>query len=198
MLILLLIFYQTQGIEQSNGLSYSNSPLFQQFRIDSLINNNSKQVIKLNYTPVLGWFADAGVNSTDPLQTYRHFGFSFGLNFKMPIYDGKQRKFEMQKLSIKDNSRLNYEDFFKKQYNLKLIQISQKIDSYDKLTIQINKQLSSIESLMTLNKQQLNTGELSISDHILTVKNYIETKHQLSTLQVEKLQQINEWNYISF
>ena len=52
-----------------------------------------------------------------------------------------------------------------------------------------------MESLIKMNKLQINTGELSITDHIMTIKNYFETRHQLNVLQLEKLQMIIELNY---
>ena len=186
------------NIIQSSATGVENSPVFQQFKVDSLMNMNEQQAVKLNYGPAVSWFADAGVMSTDISQTYKHVGFSFGLNVTMPIYDGKQRDKEISKLKIKDESRVSYQGFFKNQYSAKQLQIDQKIKSYYKLEISLNKQLESINVLIGMNKIQLNNGELSISDHVLTIKNFIETKHQLSAIQLEKLQMINEWNYISF
>lgn len=185
-------------IKRSSALSIENSPVFQQFKVDSLMVLNSQQAVNLSYKPAVSWFADAGVGSTDLLKTYKHFGFSFGVNFTMPIYDGKQRDKEINKLKIKDESRKSYQDFFKNQYSAKQLQIAQKIQSYDQLEIALKKQLSSINTLIGMNKIQLNTGELSVSDYLLTIKNYIETKHQLILLQLEKSLMINELNYISF
>lgn len=185
-------------IKQFKAASIENSPVYQQFKVDSLMVLNSQQAVNLSYKPAVSWFADAGVGSTDLLKTYKHFGFSFGVNFTMPIYDGKQRDKEINKLKIKDESRKSYQDFFKNQYNAKQLQIAQKIQSYDQLEISLKKQLSSINTLIGMNKLQLNNGELSISDYLLTIKNYIETKHQLNLLQLEKSQMINELNYISF
>jgi len=185
-------------IVQSNIVEVSTTPVYQKFILDSITGINSQKEISLKYKPTLAWFADAGVASIRPWQAYQHFGFSFGLNFTMPVYDGKQKEIEIRKLGIEADSRKNYEDFFKKQYSMKSQQLKQKVASYDILTSQIEKQLASIKALIEMNKLQLNTGELSVTDHILTVKNYIETKHQLITLQLEKLQTINELNYISF
>jgi len=193
----LCVLSDTQ-IVQAKPTEVTNTAVYQKFQIDSLIGVNSKKEISLRYKPSLEWFADAGVNSIDPLQSYKRFGFSVGLNFTMPIYDGKQKDIEISKIAIADDSRKNYTDFYKKQYSLKAIQLKQKIASYDLLATQLEKQLTSIKTLIDMNKLQLNTGELSITDHILTIKSYIETKHQLITNQLEKMQMINELNYISF
>jgi outer membrane protein TolC len=185
-------------IVQSDVTNVESTPVYGKFLIDSLISINSQKKITLKYKPTLEWFADMGVNSIDPLLAYKFFGFSFGLNFTMPIYDGKQKNIEIKKMLIAEDSRKNYEDFYKKQYSLKSIQLKQKIASYDILAAQIEKKLISINTLIEMNKLQLNTGELSVTDHILTINNYIEAKHQLIVLKLEKSQMINELNYIGF
>ncbi|HET6991046.1 MAG TPA: TolC family protein, partial [Bacteroidia bacterium] len=66
------------------------SPFQMQFRIDSLRILNSRSMIDMRYRPRFGWFADAGLLSSQPLTMYRNFGFSVGFLFTVPIYDGKQ------------------------------------------------------------------------------------------------------------
>jgi len=175
-----------------------NSAVYHKLVIDSLIGVNSQKEIAFRYKPSLEWFGDAGINSVSPLNAYKYLGFSIGLNFNMPIYDGKQKDIQLSKIQIAENSRKNYADFYKKQYSLKCIQMKQKINSYDILASQVEKQLSDIKTLIEMNKIQLNTGELSVTDHILAIKNLMETSHQLIVLKLEKMQMINELNYISF
>ena len=65
----------------------------------------------------------------------------------------------------------------------------------EQLTAQIQKQIASSEMLITMSKQLLNKGELSVTDFIVTIKNYIDIKNQLNQTQLTKLQLINELNY---
>ena len=65
----------------------------------------------------------------------------------------------------------------------------------EQLTAQIQKQINSSETLIDMSKQLLNQGELSVTDFIVTIKNYIDIKNQLNQIQLTKLQLINESNY---
>ena len=77
-----------------------NSVLLRQYRLDSLKFMNRKKLVDLNYVPKLSAIADAGLLATNPLNAYKNFGAGIGLNFSMPLYDGKQRKMEYQKLVL--------------------------------------------------------------------------------------------------
>ncbi|MCX6229570.1 MAG: hypothetical protein NTV75_10455, partial [Bacteroidia bacterium] len=69
-----------------------NSPVYAQFLIDSLKNNNSKTLLNLSYRPKVNFIADAGFNSILPQNLPHNGGTSLGLNLSVPIYDGKQRR----------------------------------------------------------------------------------------------------------
>ncbi|MGZ4033741.1 MAG: TolC family protein, partial [Bacteroidia bacterium] len=173
----------------------NNSPFLMQFKIDSLSITNQKKLVEANYRPRLSWFADAGFLGSNPALLYKNFGTSFGLNFSMPLYDGKQKKLQFQKLSISESTRTNYQQFFKNQYYQHTVQINMQLSENEQLSAQIQKQLASSETLITMSKQLLNKGELSVTDFILTIKNYIDIKNQLNQAQLTKLQLINELNY---
>ena len=173
----------------------NNSPFLMQLKIDSLKITNQKNLVDANYRPRLSWFADAGFLGSNPALLYKNFGTSFGLNFSMPLYDGKQENIQYQKLSISESSRTNYQQYFKNQYNQHIVQINMQLVENEQLTAQIQKQIASSEMLITMSKQLLNKGELSVTDFIVTIKNYIDIKNQLNQTQLTKLQLMNELNY---
>jgi outer membrane protein TolC len=173
----------------------STSPFLMQFKIDSLSIINQKNLVNANYHPRLSWFADAGFLGSNPALLYKNFGSSFGLNFSMPLYDGKQKKIQHQKLSIVESTRNNYQQFFKNQYNQHIVQINMQLIENEQLSNQIQKQLASSETLISMSKLLLNKGELSVTDFIVTIKNYIDIKNQQNQMQLAKLQLINEFNY---
>lgn len=173
----------------------NNSPFLAQFKIDSLKITNQKNLVESNYRPRLSWFADAGFLGSNPALLYKNFGTSFGLNFSMPLYDGKQKKIQYQKLSINESTRTNYQQFFKNQYNQHIVQINMQLAENEQLTAQIQKQIASSETLITMSKQLLNKGELSVTDFIVSIKNYIDVKNQYNQTLLTKLQLINEFNY---
>ncbi|MCW3086424.1 MAG: TolC family protein [Bacteroidetes bacterium] len=173
----------------------SLSPFLMQLKIDSLRIINQKNLVNVKYRPQFNWFADAGILGATPSLLYKNAGLSFGLNFSMPLYDGKQKNLQYQKLSINESTRNNYQQFFKNQYNMHIVQINMQLAENDRLIAQIKKQLAASETLINASKQLLNKGDLSVTDFIITIKNYIDIKDQLNQSQLQKLQLINELNY---
>ena len=72
-----------------------NSPYYRQYTLDSLNLINQQKLIMFSYKPKLNIYADAGYNSSLQYEPYKNFGMSAGLNFSVPIYDGKQTKNEI-------------------------------------------------------------------------------------------------------
>ena len=179
-----------------NGVAdKNNSPFLKQFKLDSISIINQKSLAGIKYRPQFNWFADAGLLGSNPSLLYKNFGTSFGFNFSMPLYDGKQKNLQYQKLSISESTRINYQSFFKNQYTQHLQQINLQLADNDQLINQIQKQISSAESLIKQCKQLLNTGTLSVTDFIITIKNYIDVKNQLNQEQLTRNQLISEYNY---
>jgi outer membrane protein TolC len=174
-----------------------NSPFFKQFKLDSISIINRKDAVSIKYRPQFNWFADAGLlaSNPDPSLLYKNFGTSFGFNFSMPLYDGKQKKLQYQKLSISESTRLNYQSYFKNQYNQHVQQITMQLAENEQLISQIQKQMTTSETLINQSKQLLNAGTLSVTDFIITIKNYIDIKNQMNQAQLVKLQLMSEYNY---
>ena len=183
------------GIQVTLQKVKSNSPFLMQFKIDSLKISNQKFLIDTKYLPKLNWFADAGILGSNPALLYKNFGTSFGMNFSMPLYDGKQKQLQYQKLSISETTRTNYETFFKSQYNQHIELIFKQLSENEQLSAQIKKQVAMSETLINASKELLNKGGLSVTDFIITIKNYIDIKSQLNQFELQKLRLTNELNY---
>lgn len=182
-------------IQRKTQINIATSPLFAQYKIDSLKVINSRTAVDMQYRPKLNWFADAGMLSTDPATISQHFGYSVGVNFNIPIYDGKQRKLQYQKLDITEDTRSNYERFFKKQYNQQVAQLNKDLAANEETLAQLKQQLKTSEELMAMVKALLNSGSISIVDFINAAKNYNTINRTVNQTQIKVLQIINELNY---
>lgn len=182
-------------IKQQALVEKNNSAFLMKFRIDSMRLSNRKLLINNNYKPRLSWFADAGVWGSNPSFLYRNFGTSFGLNFTMPLYDGRQKDLQFQKLSISESSRIAYQVFYKTEYDIRIRQIFAELKDNEQLKTEIQKQLASSENLIKYSRQLLNKGEMSITDFVINVKNYIDIRNQLSRSELTTLLLTNELNY---
>ncbi len=172
------------------------SPLFMQYILDSLQITNEKKSVENRYRPKINWFADAGFNSSKFLGIYQHFGYSAGINISIPIYDGNQRKYETEKLSMSEDSRYHYESFYKNQYTTQLKQLIGELNVSNEITEKLKKKLTTAEELLSLSKKQLNYGNISITEFLNSLKNYNATNHDLSQSQIKTLMIVNELDYL--
>ena len=179
-----------------NQFNINNSPAMLKFKIDSLKNVNSKQLIDLNYRPQLSAFADAGFMAVLPQNIPHNFGTSFGLNFSLPIYDGKQRKLLYEKTSLVENSRLDYQTFYASQYKQQINQLTEQLKLTDELILNIRNQLTEQEKLIELYKMEIEKGLVRFPDFLNTVNSYTQTKNSLTVSEMNRLQIINQMNYL--
>jgi len=173
------------------------SPVMLQSRIDSLKNSNTKNLVDLNYRPRLEAFADAGFMAITPVDIPFNFGASIGLNFTMPLYDGKQRQLEYKKIEINENSRTLYRDYYLTQYWQKYRQLNEQLRLNDDLVKDINLQLEQQKELIDLYKKvALENGLIRITDYLAAINNYTNTENSLTITEMTRLQLINELNFL--
>ncbi|MEN6618037.1 MAG: TolC family protein [Rikenellaceae bacterium] len=173
-----------------------DSPLFKQYKLDSLRIINERQSFDIRYVPKISWFSDAGIMSSDPARLYKNVGYSLGLNMSFPIFDGHQRKLDRQKFSIQENTRSSYENYFKIQYSSQVKQLNAELYSTRQTLDMLNTQLSTTKELVSLLKSQMNEGNVSIIELIGTMKNYISVNRTACQLQMREFEIINELNYL--
>jgi outer membrane protein TolC len=174
----------------------TSSPLFIQYQFDSLKIINSKIAVDLRYRPKISWVADAGLLSASPSTLAKHFGFSAGINFSVPIYDGKQRKLEYEKLYFSENTRATYKNYSYRQYNQQVTQLNNDLAATLETAEQLKRQLNTSEELMKMVKALINTGNISITEFINDTKNYNNINRTLHQTQIKILLIINEINYL--
>ena len=172
-----------------------NSPYYRQYTLDSLNLINQQKLIMFSYKPKLNIYADAGYVSSLQYEPYKNFGMSAGLNFSVPIYDGKQRKIKYQKINIAEDTRQHYKDYFLRQYSQQIAQLSQQLQATESLINDINAQVKYSGTLIDVNKKLLETGEVRITDLILTINTFLNARNLLNQNYVNRMQIINQINY---
>jgi outer membrane protein TolC len=172
------------------------SPLFIRYQLDSLRITNEISAIDVKYRLKMNWFADAGFLTSTPWNFYRHFGYSAGVSLSIPIYDGRQKEKEKQKLSLAEDTRGTYQNNFRKQYYVEIKQLSDELISLKSLSSQFENQLSTSEQLVNALRGQLESGIIQMTEYINAVKNYRSINKNLSDNRIRIQQVINEINYL--
>ena len=183
------------GIIGPKYFSKDSSPFFLKYKIDSLRLINNKSLIDFGYQPHINLFGDGGYQSSFMTQPYKNFGASFGVNFILPIYDGRQKKMQYSKLAIAERTRLRNKDFFENQYNQQIAQLQQQLSAIENLLDPINRQIQYIETLIDADGKLLETGDIKMTDYILAINNLITAKNLVVQNTISRYQVINQLNY---
>ena len=177
-------------------VNLSQSPFLVQYKLDSLIIINEKAALDVKYKPKVSWFADAGVLTATPENFYKHFGYSAGISLSVPIWDGKQKNYDLKKLEISENTRSTYQTSFKNQYSQQLLQLNEELSSMRDLLVRLEKQQATSDQLVGLLKSQLDAGNVLMVDYISALKNVRTISKNITEVQINILLTINEINYL--
>ena len=119
-----------------------------------------------------------------------------GLNFSMPLYDGKQRDKAYKKIEIQENTRLLNRNFYTSQYWQQQQQLMEQLRLTNQFIVEINAQLAQQQELINLYRMELEKGLVRLTDFILTINNYTLTQSNLVNAEMSRLQLINQLNYL--
>lgn len=183
------------SLEMDSVLEAQNTIFYNKFITDSLLLRNADAQIDFNYKPKVNLYADAGYLTSFAYQAYKNFGSSFGINLTVPIYDGKQRKLQHNKISIQEDTRKNYQNFFVNQYNQQLAQLAQQLQNTSQLIDETTGQLKFVEGLIKANSKLLSTGDVRIADYVIAINNYLNAKNIIVQNTIVRLQLITQINY---
>ncbi|MFI5131321.1 MAG: TolC family protein [Chitinophagales bacterium] len=176
---------------------FTTSIFYRQFVLDSLKLTNDRMLVELTYRPKINAYADGGYNSSLTFVPYKNFGASIGLNLTIPIYDGKQKKLQYSKIDLQERTRIYKRDFFIQQRNQQQLQLMQQLNATNRLIDQINKQIKYTETLITVNEKLLATGDIRLTDFILSLNNYFAARNLVTQNYISRLKIINQLNYWS-
>ena len=176
---------------------FYSSVFYQRYVTDSLRIANERRLIDYSYKPSIGVFTDGGFNSTLQTTPYKNFGFSAGVNIKVPLYDGHQKKLKYQKLEIEERTRLMNKDFFIRQYNQQVAQLNIQLRATELLFDKIRQQVEYTKTLILAYEKLLETGDVKVTDFVLAITNYLNAQNSFRQNFINRMKirnQINYWN----
>lgn len=179
-------------------VSVDTSAFYRPYTIDSLSIVNQRALQATRYLASVNWFADAGLEASGLGMVGRSLGASFGVNITVPIYDGHQRRLFNEQQDIAEATRKNYAGFFRHQYSQQLNRLYQQLNATDSLIVQIRDRMKTASMLIRVSRNQLNTGDLRITDYILAINNYLSIKNNLNQARINRwlmLSQLDYWQH---
>ncbi len=183
------------GLTSNPPTRIRNTLFFRQFIIDSLKLINSDRQIDFEYQPKLSLFGDGGYLSSLAVTPWKNFGISAGMTLTVPVYDGRQKQMQHNQVSIIESTRSSYQDFFESQYRQQIVLLEHQLSSIDQMAKKILEQQKYSRALIDANRVLLNSGDIAVSDYILSVNNYLNANNMLIENTIERWKIINDLNY---
>jgi len=175
-----------------------DSRFLQKYTLDSSLIISQQNLSESKYAPQVKVFFNAGLNATSLDAIQRKFGFSAGLDFLLPLYDGNQRDLVRQQNELSKNSVGLYRSNFIMQRNLQQSTILGQIDILKSSLAGIEKQTSNFDKIIELKGEELRKGQSSMLEYLTILKNFIELqKNKISAESNYQLQicNYNYWNW---
>ena len=193
-----LLRLEKPGLLPQPLFTLENNPYVLRFRFDSVIVERNRRIIDIFYRPSLDLVANAGTNAISSDLIAKRFGYSVGLNFTMPIYNGNQRRLQYQKLDVAQLNINNYRNQYIIRYNLRLRTVNEQLRVNQNLLSLTEKQNTDVENLLTISQARLYRGDMSAIDYLLIVQRYLNIKLNLNQLTIQRQRFISDFNYRNF
>jgi hypothetical protein len=177
------------------SVTNANSAFSEKFRLDSLNLISAKNNFELKYKPVLAAVANTGLNAVYAPTIPNRFGVNAGFSFSYNFFDGRQRAINKNKTDILVKSVSFYRDNFSTQNSIRKTKILNELQSYTNRIAISNQQLKEYETLLGLYKKEILTGQLSVINYVMTLKNMATLQRDNTLLLTQKQLLINSYNY---
>ncbi len=171
------------------------SVFFLRYNIAADLLQNERINLVYSYKPKAGVFANAGYLSSLQYKAWENFGYNFGVNVSVPIYDGHRKKMEEAKIQLRENTNSANKEWFASQFDMEVRHLKQQLAATDALIDEIKVQVSYTEALVDADRKLLGTGDVRISDFVLALNAKITAQYLLTQNTVGRLQIINQINY---
>ena len=167
----------------------------EKYRLDSLNLVAAQKVFELKYKPVVGAFANTGLNAVYAPTIPNRLGLSAGVNFTMNLNDGKQRNITHQRTAVLMRSTSLYKNFFYNQNSVRKNRILTELKSIDERLTLTEDQIKEYQKLLEFYKQELSRGQISVINYISILKSMTITQRDFVLLQTNQELLINLYNY---
>ncbi len=188
-------FVALKDLDLKINSNSENSFFNEKYRLDSLNLISAKNIFELKYKPQLNLVANTGLNAVYAPTIPNRFGFNAGFSFAYNFFDGKQKNINRNKTDILLKTVSSYKENFVTQNTMRKVKILNELQFY---TTRINiaeQQLKEYSTLLDLYKKEILTGQLSIINYVMVLKNMATMQKDNTILSSQKQSLINAYNY---
>jgi outer membrane protein TolC len=170
----------------------------EKFKLDSLNIAIQKNVFNTKYLPTLTFAGNGGMLASDFNNIPHDVGFEASLHLNIPIYDGRQRKINDSQSKITQQGIAYARDNFTVQQKNYLQNTRKQIELFNQNIILIKQLIEKQDLLLQIDKEKLQSGQLSILEYIKSIQDYVAAKQSLTVAKVQVLSLANQYNYYNW
>ena len=167
----------------------------ERFRLDSLNLMAAQKVFELKYKPLVGLFANTGLNAVYAPTIPNRFGMSAGVNFSLNLTDGKQRGITQQRTALLMKTTQSYRTFYYSQNGVRKNRILAELKSAGERLALTEDQMKEYQKLLEFYKLELSRGQISVINYITTLKNMAIAQRDFVILKTNRELLVNLYNY---
>jgi outer membrane protein TolC len=171
-----------------------SSAFRERFRLDSLNLLSTQKIFDQKYKPQLSLFANAGLNAVYLPTLPQRLG-SAGLTFTYNLFDGGQRNLMYKRTNILMTSVSAYKENFMVQNSVRKKKVLNELQSYTSRMAIAEQQLKDYKLLLNAYKKEILSGQMSIINYVMTLKNNAVLQRDYILLFSQKQILINTYNY---
>ena len=171
------------------------SNFMERYHLDSLLSVNQQDLFEVKYKPEVRLFFNTGLNAVELHNIQRRFGMSAGLSLSLPLYDGRQRSLTRQQSQVNQNTISEYRQYFEKNIAIQRKDMRTRILSLQQNIESLKGQISDYEKLLKLSEKQLQQGNVSMIDHLILLRNFMEIRKSKIETEINCQHEINNYNY---
>ena len=157
-----------------------------------------QKVFDNQYKPQVMAYGNSGLNAVEIQNMERKFGLSAGLRLTIPIYDGKQRKFNELQNKLKYENLDFYKENFEIQMKNSLEGLQQQTNTLEDNLGKMEKQLQKQENILEIYKGKLVQGQVSIIDYLNVIQNYKLMAYTKLQAQTNLWLLYNQYNFTNW
>ena len=126
----------------------------------------------------------------------KKFGFSAGVSLAWNIYDGSKKNLQMQQFSVQQSTYSFYKSNYSLRLSMQLADLEKKLQSSNEIISQWQNQIKDMNKLLSMRRDQMESGQLSMIDYLLLIRSYRDLQKNLNDAEMKQQQIISEHNYL--
>lgn len=178
------------------GASTNANPNLLLYSLDSFSIEASKDLLHFNYVPKVNLHGDAGYMAIPADFSVKKFGFSAGVSLAWNIYDGSKKNLQMQQFSVQQSTYSFYKSNYSLRLSMQLADLEKKLQSSNEIISQWQNQIKDMNKLLSMRRDQMESGQLSMIDYLLLIRSYRDLQKNLNDAEMKQQQIISEHNYL--